>query len=90
MKIAVMQPYIFPYIGYFQLIREVDLFVSFDDVNFINKGWINRNRILVNGSPQYFTIPLEKSSQNKKINEIQLALDNKWKNKFLKTIEFNL
>ncbi|MDZ7898224.1 MAG: WbqC family protein [Arcicella sp.] len=47
MKLAIMQPYIFPYIGYFQLIKAVDKFVLYDDVNFINKGWINRNRIFV-------------------------------------------
>ena len=89
MKIAVMQPYLFPYIGYFQLIFEVDVFVSLDDVNYINRGWINRNRLLINGSAQYFTVPLLKSSQNKKIKDLHVALDEKWKRKFLKTIEFN-
>ena len=48
MKLAIMQPYLFPYIGYFQLMNAVDKFVVYDDVNFINKGWINRNRLLVN------------------------------------------
>ena len=65
-----MQPYIFPYIGYYQLMYDLEVFVSLDDVNFVNKGWINRNRILVNGAPQFFTIPVVKSSQNKKINEL--------------------
>ena len=44
MKIAIMQPYLFPYIGYFQLINAVDYFGIGDNVQFINKGWINRNR----------------------------------------------
>ena len=82
-----MQPYIFPYIGYFQLIKAVDKFVLYDDVNFINRGWINRNRILVNGKDSMFTIPLKDASQNKLINEIDVNWDNNWKSKFLKTIE---
>jgi hypothetical protein len=87
MKLAIMQPYIFPYIGYFQLIKAVDKFVLYDDVNFINRGWINRNRILVNGIDSMFTIPLKDASQNKLINEIDVNWDNNWKSKFLKTIE---
>lgn len=89
MKIAIMQPYIFPYIGYFQLIADVDKFVVLDDVNFINKGWINRNRILINGKDNLFTIPLEKSSQNKLINEIEISNEIKWKIKFIKSIELS-
>ena len=48
MKVAIMQPYVFPYIGYFQLINTVDKFVFYDDVNYIKNGWIDRNKILVN------------------------------------------
>jgi len=88
MKIAIMQPYLFPYIGYFQLINAVDKFVILDDVNYINKGWINRNRILVNGKEYLFTVPLKKSSQNKLIFECELA-DDKWKQKLIRTIEMN-
>ena len=86
-KIAVMQPYFFPYIGYFQLINSVDKFVILDDVNYIKKGWINRNYILVNSKPCLFTIPLVKPSQNKLINETEIAFESNWKKKFLKTIE---
>lgn len=89
MKIAIMQPYIFPYIGYFQLINAVDRFVILDDVNYINKGWINRNNILVNGKKSLFTIPLKEASQNKWINEIYISDEIKWKINFLKTIEQN-
>jgi len=81
-----MQPYMFPYIGYFQLINAVDKFVILDDVNFITRGWINRNRILVNGEEHLFSIPVKKSSQNKLISESEFA-DSTWKRKFLKTIE---
>jgi hypothetical protein len=87
MKIGIMQPYIFPYIGYFQLINAVDKFVIYDDVNFINKGWINRNRILNNGKDSLFSIPLKEASQNKLINEIEVNWDSAWKSKFLKTLE---
>ena len=82
-----MQPYIFPYIGYFQLINAVDKFVIYDDVNFINKGWINRNRMLNNGKDSLFSIPLKEASQNKLINEIEINWDSIWKSKFLKTLE---
>ena len=74
-KIAVMQPYFLPYIGYFQLISAVDSFVIFDDVNYINRGWINRNRILLDGKDHMITLPLSQASQNKLINEISLAPD---------------
>lgn len=87
MTIAIMQPYIFPYIGYFQMIKAVDKFVIYDDVNFINKGWINRNRILVSGAPHLFTIPLKEASQNKLIHEIELSADASWRKKLLKTIQ---
>ncbi|REE83099.1 WbqC-like protein [Lutibacter oceani] len=89
MKIAVMQPYLFPYIGYFQLINAVDKFIIYDDVNFIKQGWINRNQILVQGAKQLFTVPLQKQSSFLKINEtfINEKQFEKWKVKFLKTIE---
>lgn len=87
MKIAVMQPYLFPYIGYFQLMNAVDKFIIYDDVNFINKGWINRNNILINGEANLFTVPLKKSSQNKLIKNIRFSESVNWRMKLLKTIE---
>jgi hypothetical protein len=89
MKLAIMQPYLFPYIGYFQLINAVDTFVILDDVNYINRGWINRNKILINGQEKLFTVPLSEASQNKRINEIQISTADKWKGKLLKSIEYN-
>lgn len=89
MKVAVMQPYLFPYIGYFQLIYAVDKFVFYDDVNFIKKGWINKNNILVNGAASSFTVPLVKVSQNKLINETAFATDEKWFKNFEQTLFFN-
>lgn len=87
MRLAIMQPYFMPYIGYLQLLNGVDKFVLYDDVNYINKGWINRNRILINGQAYLFTIPLKEASQNKLINEIYLSEDLKWRGKLLKTLE---
>ena len=72
MRIAIMQPYFMPYIGYFQLINAVDKFIIYDDVNFIKKGWINRNNILANKSKMMFTIPLKKASQNELIKNINI------------------
>lgn len=86
-KTCVMQPYLFPYLGYWQMISAVDHFVIFDDVNYINKGWINRNNILLNGQTHLFTLPLKKASQNKLINEVEISDDVKSKEKILKTID---
>ncbi len=85
MKIAIMQPYLFPYLGYFQLINTVDKFVIYDDVNFIKRGWITRNKILLNGNPHLFSVPCMKLSQNKFINEIVLGLNDKVLNKLMDT-----
>ncbi|MDD2883497.1 MAG: WbqC family protein [Dechloromonas sp.] len=69
MKLAVMQPYFFPYIGYFQLMMAVDHFVFFDDVNYITRGWINRNVILGHQQAQRITLPVKAASQNRHIDE---------------------
>ena len=63
MKVAVMQPYLFPYLGYFHLLDSVDKFVVLDDVKYPKNGWVNRNRILVNGSPVWFTVPVSSKSE---------------------------
>ena len=69
MKGAIMQPYFFPYIGYYQLAYEVEKFVFLDDVNFIKKGYINRNAILLKGRRHQFSIPVVQVSQNRYISE---------------------
>lgn len=84
MKIAIMQPYLFPYIGYFSLIKNTDFFVFFDTPQYIRKGWINRNRILsANGDVTYFTVPIKKTNRNTPINEIVLSTGYDWKGKIL-------
>lgn len=73
MKLALMQPYFFPYIGYFQLIKAVDKFVVFDTVNYFKRGWIKRNRCLINDSVKYFTLSIQNPSQNRLIIDTFIA-----------------
>jgi hypothetical protein len=75
MKIGIMQPYFFPYIGYFQLIKSVDVFVVYDNIKYTKKGWINRNRMLLNGKEVMFSLPLKKDSDSLDIRERELAAD---------------
>jgi hypothetical protein len=75
MKLGIMQPYMLPYLGYWQAIGAVDEYVVYDDVNYIKGGWVNRNRMLSNGAPKYFTLPLDKMSPYKKINETEIVSD---------------
>jgi len=77
MKLGIMQPYFLPYIGYFQLIKAVDKYVIYDDVNFIKGGWINRNKILLNGNPFMINVPMQGASSFKKINEINVGVNKK-------------
>jgi hypothetical protein len=86
MKLAVMQPYTFPYIGYFQLINHVDKWVIFDDTQYLAKGWINRNRILhpdLKKEWQYFTVPVKKHSIKSRIKEIEINDELKWRDELL-------
>ena len=84
-----MQPYLFPYLGYFQLLGAADMFVFYDDVNFIKGGWINRNRILINAKPVYFTVPLAAASSFVAINKTRVHRERypRWRLKFLQTLK---
>lgn len=84
--VAIMQPYLFPYIGYYQLLVAADCFIVYDDVQFIKGGWINRNRLLINGTPFLFTVPLNSPSPNRNICEIDLGENALWYSKLLQTI----
>lgn len=86
MKLGIMQPYFMPYIGYFQLMKAVDKYVIYDDVNYIKGGWINRNNLLIGGEKRMFTITLKGASPNKLIHEIEIG-DNF--QKLLKTLQTN-
>lgn len=86
MRLALMQPYLFPYIGYFQLLHAADRFVVYDDVTFIKSGWINRNNILLNGKPFLFTAPLLNASSFAAICDIEVSYKAPWAEKLLKTM----
>ena len=73
MKLGIMQPYFLPYIGYFQLIAAVDVFVVYDNIKYTKRGWINRNKMLVKGSDKIFSIPLKKDSDSLDIVQRELA-----------------
>ena len=86
MKIGIMQPYFFPYLGYWQLMNAVDRYVVYDDVNFIKGGRINRNAILVQGQAHNINLILSGASPNKHINEVAVDASPRAQQKLLKTI----
>ncbi len=75
LKIAIMQPYFFPYIGYFQLMASVDMFIVYDNIKYTKKGWINRNRMLQNGKDVMFSLPLRNDSDYLDVRDRELAAD---------------
>lgn len=84
MRIGIMQPYFFPYLGYFSLIKNVDKFILLDDVQFIRHGWIERNRILnPNGGWQYIAVPLEKHNQKTAIKDVTINNSLEWQKKII-------
>lgn len=87
MKIGIMQPYFFPYLGYWQLMNAVDRYVVYDDVNYINRGRINRNAILVQQRAHNVNLILSAASQNKLINQIHVNVEPATQSKLLRTIE---
>ncbi len=85
MKLAIMQPYFMPYIGYFQLMAAVDVFILYDNIKYTKKGWINRNRILLNAKDEMFSLPLKKDSDSLDVIQRELATNfnrNKLLNQF--------
>ena len=84
-----MQPYFFPYLGYFQLLAAVDELVVQDAVTFIKGGWINRNRILANGAAALFTVPLAKHPAAASIRDVEVdrAGRSKWQRKLLARLD---
>ena len=90
MKLAIMQPYFMPYIGYFQAINAVDKYILYDNLNFIKDAWVNRNRLLLcNGNVSTFSVPIIAKSSNTKIVDIRIDNSQKWGEKLLKTIFLN-
>ncbi|WP_121356697.1 WbqC family protein [Flavisolibacter nicotianae] len=89
MKLAIMQPYFFPYIGYFQLINAADRFILLDDVQYIRHGWINRNRILKPEGPGFSYISLQLASHTSRamIKDIEVVSENGWKEKIVRQLD---
>lgn len=87
LKLGIMQPYFIPYIGYWQLMNAVDKYVIYDDVNYIKGGWVNRNRLLINGEPKYFNVPMLGASPHKLINEVEVNNDENVIRKNLRIVE---
>lgn len=88
MKLGIMQPYFFPYIGYISLIKHTDKFILFDPVQFIRHGWIERNRILKPESGwQYISVPLVKHERETLIKDIQINNNENWKEKILAQLQ---
>jgi hypothetical protein len=74
MIVAILQPYFFPYIGYFQLMQAVDVFVIYDDAQYMKGGWINRNRIRCSGKSTWLTLPVRRDSRELSINQREYLL----------------
>jgi hypothetical protein len=85
--VAIMQPYAFPYIGYFCLAEASDVFVFHDDVNYIKGGWINRNRIVINGAPYLFSIPVSRWESDDFIMNVRIQSIIDFRRKFLRQLE---
>lgn len=88
--LAVMQPYFFPAVHYFQLPAQSDIFIFYDDVQFSKGGWTNRNRILQNGKETFFTVPIShKEGALKPINATGLSDFPRWQRKFRNTVQMS-
>jgi len=89
--IGIMQPYFFPYLGYFSLVKHTDFWIVFDPVQYIRRGWMNRNRILApekpNGGWQYISIPVKKAPRETLISDIFINNDIQWQDKLFRQLE---
>ncbi len=89
MKLAIMQPYLFPYLGYFAMAGAVDRFVFLDDAQFIKQGWINRNRWAVADQPAFFTFPVTDVGASTPIEDVKLQTGERWRRKLMDTLSQN-
>ena len=90
-KLAVMPPYFFPYIGYFQLLHAVDLWIMYDNIEFTKGKYHNRNFLVFNGKREVFTVNLKKTSDFAMIGDREISLEYRQKtcNKILSRIQQN-
>jgi hypothetical protein len=90
MRLAAMQPYFFPYLGYFQLIAAADQFLLYDNLNYMRQGWVHRNRIRLKGRGEFYcVVPLLGASSNARIHEVRVDPAQRWPGRFLDLIEHN-
>lgn len=88
MKMSIMQPYFFPYIGYIGLIKNTDIFILLDEVQYIYHGWISRNRVLKpNGGWQYIVVPLASHSRNTVIKNVEISTTVDWNKKIIAQLQ---
>ena len=88
MKLAIMQPYLFPYLGYFSLINQAEKFIIFDTPQFMRKGWIERNRIIKEGGGSvYIKVPLTKAPLGTSILEMEINNSSEWRNKIFAQLD---
>ena len=87
MRIAIMQPYFFPYIGYFELMKAVDVFVFLTTVQYIRRGWVNRNRIRTQDGWRYITVPVQHQPRETLICDTLIDHNQEWLLKMLNTLE---
>ena len=90
MRLAAMQPYFFPYLGYFQLIAAADQFLLYDNLNYIRQGWVHRNRIRLKGGGEFYcAAPLLGASSNVRIRDVRVDPAGRWPGRFLDLLEHN-
>lgn len=89
MRLGIMQPYFFPYIGYFSLIKHTDNYILLDKVQYIRHGWIERNRILKqSGGWSYIAVPLKKHSRDTLIADIEISNIENWKQRIISQLQY--
>jgi len=88
MKLGIMQPYFFPYLGHFDLIYKTDRWIVFDTPQYIRQGWVNRNRILgPNSGWQYITVPTRKHHRDNPIRDILVKEGKDWRERVCRQLE---
>jgi hypothetical protein len=88
MRIALMQPYFFPYLGHFDLLNMVDEWIVFDTAQYMRSHWMNRNRILhPAGGWEYITVPVRKHPTNTPGHQVEIAMAIDWRNRILRKLQ---
>lgn len=89
MKLAINQPYFFPYLGYFSLIKQTDQFILLDEIQYIKQGWISRNRILApEGGWRYIRVPIAKYRQTDMISQVRISSNEDWRGELIKHLQY--